>query len=89
MSRLDPPQLAAPPKLSALGLSALLAVPGGPSVFFPPDQAAASPVPVPATETVAAHVAHAPELVRPQSKRARRRAAGKLKEAARVAAASP
>ena len=80
MSRLNPPRLAAPPKLSALGLAALLALPGGPSVFFPPDQAAASPVPVPATETVAAHAA---PLARPYSRRGRRRAAARFRAAQR------
>lgn len=77
MSRPDsPPMLAPPPKLSALGLAALLAAPGGPSVFFPPVQAAASPVPIPTTETMAVH---ATPMTRPHSRRGRRRATAKLR----------
>lgn len=71
-----PPTLAPPPKLSTLGLTAWLAAPGAPSVFFPRQRAEASPLPIPSPEPLAAHP---PQHARPQSRRGRRRAAAKLR----------
>lgn len=71
-----PPQLAAPPKLSTLGLIAWLTAPGAPSVFCPQARSEVSPVPIPAPEPLAAYPA---QHARPQSRRGRRRAAAKLR----------
>ncbi len=70
-----PPQLAAPPKLSAAGLAAIMAQPHWPSILTTASSAApAHPV---ASPEIAAH---APLLNRPTSRRAKRRARGKAKE---------
>lgn len=84
MSRLDMEaalQAAARQRIVSVAVSR----PDWPSAIYPPERPTGSHASIPAPDTLAAHVA---PLAQPQSRRGRRRAAGKLKGAARATSSS-